>query len=332
MGIKRIIRKNIAELTVIFLVFAVSGFFYAGCWVDNTYATTTGKAVTEYEIDAVQLVDDLGVKFGTKTIDNKARTVTETYFYNIGLGTIADHVPVSITGHTAATKLNVLVDLSHLATDAIPVPVAMPSVPVVAVAMEVVSTDADDYASGTGARSVYIEGLDLDGVIASETLALDAADGTTPVATVGSYSRINCFSVVTAGSSAAAEGTISLRHVSDTPVYSAIPALFNEASQAHFTVPAGQVFIITGWSSGATGKESFIYLQATVNVCNDYALTPGIYHVIDMMSLATSHTHIEFTLPISLPALTDIKLTSESTNAAGGTATGTIEGFYEPSP
>ena len=81
-------------------------------------------------------------------------------------------------------------------------------------ALEVLSSDnTNDIPAGTGARSVYIEGLGAGWVMVGETLALN---GTTAVPTVNSYFRITRMYVVTSGAYASTAGashnsTLTLR-------------------------------------------------------------------------------------------------------------------------
>lgn len=69
----------------------------------------------------------------------------------------------------------------------------------------VVSSSVNDTSAGTGARTVFIIGLDDTYTEQSEILILN---GTTPVSTALSYLRINSFVVLTAGSLNLNEGNI----------------------------------------------------------------------------------------------------------------------------
>lgn len=68
--------------------------------------------------------------------------------------------------------------------------------PTTAQALEFVSTSANDTAAGSGARSIFIQGLDSNFDLISETIA---TNGLTPVALVNSYTRVFRFFVATSG-------------------------------------------------------------------------------------------------------------------------------------
>ena len=77
--------------------------------------------------------------------------------------------------------------------------------PSAALSLSVSSSSADDTSNGTGARTVYLEGLDANHNVISETVTLN---GQTAVTTTKSYLHINNCYVATAGSLDSAAGTI----------------------------------------------------------------------------------------------------------------------------
>lgn len=83
-----------------------------------------------------------------------------------------------------------MVDINYLATPAVYAWL------VAATKLEVLSSDANDTFAGTGARTVYLEGMDANFNIISETVNLN---GTTPVVTVNDYLRFHRFYVNTTG-------------------------------------------------------------------------------------------------------------------------------------
>lgn len=100
----------------------------------------------------------------------------------------------------------------------------------------VVSNDTDDAATGTGARTVVVAGLDANYQDQSETVTMN---GTTPVNCVNSYIRVFRAYVATAGSQMNNDGTIV---VSDsetgTIVLAQIPEALGQTLQCVYTVPA----------------------------------------------------------------------------------------------
>ena len=119
------------------------------------------------------------------------------------------------------------------------------------------SNDDDGDPAGTGARTVFIEGLDGDYNVVSETVTLN---GQTAVNTTNSYLYVNQFYVVTVGSGGqnagiiyAGTGTVT----SGVPatIYDLIAAGFNQRTTAHYCVPAGYTGYMTRWTI-TTGQAS----------------------------------------------------------------------------
>lgn len=111
--------------------------------------------------------------------------------------------------------------------------------------LEAVSTSASDTSSGTGARTVLVNGLTstFEPITAFVTM-----NGLTPVAIPGSFYRVNSMIVTTAGSAGTNVGSITLRvagggtivrHIS---VYGGVGA--GRSQGATYTVPAGNVFVL----------------------------------------------------------------------------------------
>jgi hypothetical protein len=126
--------------------------------------------------------------------------------------------------------------------------------PTTASVLDIVSTSGNDDAAGTGARTVFIEGLDGDYNIVSETVILD---GTNNVSTVEEYLYINKFYVATAGSGGANAGEITAK-LSST-LYDLIATGYNNRTTGHYCVPAGYTgYMVEGlFSSGqATGSTA----------------------------------------------------------------------------
>ena len=133
--------------------------------------------------------------------------------------------------------------------------------PTVASVLDIVSTSADDDGSpaGTGARTVYIEGVDGDYNVVSETVTLN---GTSNVSTVEEYLYINKFYVATAGSGGSNVGAITAK-LSST-LYDIIAVGYNTRTTAHYCVPAGYTgymvtgLITTGQVSGSTSVTAYL--------------------------------------------------------------------------
>lgn len=108
-------------------------------------------------------------------------------------------------------------------------------------AIRITSSDANDTAAGTGARTVVVTGLDANWAIASETIPLS---GTTPAVSVGTFRRIHTAYVATSGNSNANfnAGTLTIQHnVTTANIFLTIAPGRNQSYAAVFTVPDGKV-------------------------------------------------------------------------------------------
>lgn len=138
--------------------------------------------------------------------------------------------------------------------------------PTVASVLKISSSSANDTSDGTGARTVYIEGLDGDYNVVSDTVILN---GQTEVNTTNSYLFVNNFYVVTAGSGEENAGNINAGTGTVTAgvpavLYDLIATGYNNRTTGHYCVPAGYTgflvegIITTGQTSGTTSVTSFL--------------------------------------------------------------------------
>ena len=132
--------------------------------------------------------------------------------------------------------------------------------PAAAAKMDVVSTDANDTAAGTGARTVYITGLDADYEIITETVTMD---GLNPVETDASFLRINGFIVLTAGTGGTNAGDIDILNGAD--IIGRIEAGVNAMGQGVYTIPAGYTAFNTS-QHYTSGKDDEIKAQAFADI------------------------------------------------------------------
>jgi len=140
--------------------------------------------------------------------------------------------------------------------------------PTVASVLKISSGDNNDDGdpAGTGARTVYIEGLDGDYNVVSETVILN---GQTAVNTTNSYLFVNQFYVLTVGSGGENAGIIYAGTGDVTTgvpnvIYDLIAAGYNNRTTAHYCVPAGftgymvKGLITTGQATGSTGVTAYL--------------------------------------------------------------------------
>lgn len=163
-----------------------------------------------------------------------------------------------IQGHTAMQVFGYNPDIDTSEESVWPDGGTIPH-PTVASILNIVSTSAADASAGTGARTVFVGGLDGDYNVISETVTMN---GTTPVATTGSYLYINQFYVVTAGSGEVNAGEITAKV--STTLYDMIATGYNQRTTAHYCVPAGYTaYLVTGLvtagqASGSTSVTAFL--------------------------------------------------------------------------
>ena len=146
--------------------------------------------------------------------------------------------------------------------------------PTVASVLKISSTSADDTSAGTGARTVFISGVNGSFNTVSETVILT---GQTEVNTVNLYLYVNEFYVVTVGSGGANAGDINAGTGTVTAgvpavLYDMIATSFNQRTTAHYCVPAGftgymvKGVITTGQATGSTAVTAFLKQHGPDNI------------------------------------------------------------------
>lgn len=107
--------------------------------------------------------------------------------------------------------------------------------PATAELCNVVSSSTNDAAAGTGARTIYISGINENYDIASETLTLN---GTSNVSTVNRYFNIHRAYVSTAGSGGTAAGNITITSTAaGTPAMALLSLGYNQTQSTVYMVP-----------------------------------------------------------------------------------------------
>lgn len=138
--------------------------------------------------------------------------------------------------------------------------------PAAASVLQVSSSSASDTAAGTGARTVFISGVDEDFDVVGETVTLN---GQTAVNTINSYRYVNQLYVASLGSGSANAGNINVGTGTVTAgvpavLYDIIAVGFNQRTTAHYCVPAGYTgymvkgVITSGQESGSSGVTAFL--------------------------------------------------------------------------
>lgn len=118
--------------------------------------------------------------------------------------------------------------------------------------MNIVSTDVNDAAAGTGAQTVELAGVDDNYNPLYETIALN---GTTPVPTNLSFFRINRMRIQTVGSSLVNLGDITATASVSATTQAQIPALGGSTFKSQFTIPEGHFGIIKSLTFGTLNND-----------------------------------------------------------------------------
>jgi hypothetical protein len=271
----------------------------------------------------VKFLDQYGEEYGIKHIGNKPRVSAMPYTYDIAEGNVPDHDGFRALGENPGAGATEE-DLWEKGAGYV--------FPSAGMGMEVISTGAnngDDASAGTGIQTVEIHYLDDTWAEQYETVTMNG--GTAVPTDATNILRINGFHAATVGSGGVCAGAtgIDLRHLSDTPVYSHIAYNGNEALQSIWTVPISKTGYLTDWHIGAASTTASRWarflLRATVN---NGEFTAGVFHFQDIALVLEGSDKFHFTVPLRLPAKTDIKI-SVLGSGAGIVCVGAFAGWYE---
>lgn len=227
----------------------------------------------------------------------------EPFELQVSRGQVFGHQNVTIFGY------NPDVDTSRVTvwpyTGILPLPPA-------ALQMKVSSSSADDTAAGTGARTVFVGGLDANHNQISETVTLN---GQTAVLTVNSYLHINSAYVATTGSGLSAAGDI---YFGDGVVTAGVPATvydlikfdYNSRITGSYTIPAGYTgYVSQGlFSAGQPGGSAQV---------SGRLMTIGVDGVRRTAAITTVNNGVAdyvFEYPLTIPEKTTLEATAQASS------------------
>jgi len=269
------------------------------------------------------LLDTDGKPFGLTQVENRPRITSVPCLYDVARGIVPSCVPWVKIGYNG--------DIGNTEEDVWTVG-GIYTWPTGAMGMEVVSTDnTNDKAGGTGALTVTISYLDANYIEKSDTVTLN---GTTAVPTTATdIFRVQNFRVSSTGTSGHAAGTISLRHLSDTPIYSQIQANYTRASNICWTVPAGKTLYVTSITMAAgstvTGRHVRMTTRATYDNTTGTNLTPGIFFIPFTEIIVQDNSVVKpLEVPTKLPSGVDLKVSAISPEGAA-VASCVLRGWLE---
>lgn len=184
-----------------------------------------------------------------------------------------------------------------------------------AATMKISSSSANDTSSGTGARTVLLEGLNQNYEVISEVITLT---GQTEVASTKAYLRVTGITVLTMGSNGGNAGVIYAGTGTVTAgvpavVHELVPIGFNKEASGIYTVPAGYTAYLEvgGLSCQDNGNG---YVTGRLTVSNQGS--PFVTSAVTVFS--TGQVNYSFPYPIAIPEKSDVEaraVSSSGTNA-----------------
>lgn len=198
--------------------------------------------------------------------------------------------------------------------------------PAAAAVMYVSSSNTNDTSAGTGARTIYIEGLDTNYNVITENVTLN---GQTQVATTKSFLRIYRSYVLTAGTGGTNAGDIYIGTTgasSGVPTgtfYAKITAGEAQTLMAVYTVPAGKTFYLnTGTATHGTGTSGGVYMTVRF-MTRSFG---GVFRTATKIDVVESEITFPFLYPLKLEEKTDIEVRAICNKNQNNAVSATFEG------
>jgi hypothetical protein len=217
---------------------------------------------------------------------------TEPFGLQVSRGQVAWHSVVHVFGYNP--------DVDLAAEETVWTAGGLLSHPESATVMKVSSTSASDTSDGTGARTVYILGVNGTGGYASETVTLN---GQTAVNTVHAYFSIERVSALTVGSGGVNAGDINIgvgvvtAGVPET-IYGQIATGENNSLMGHWTCPTGYTgyMVFGSISSGTEAGSSYLTGRLKLRGTDDIVRTAAI------VTFSNGAADFNFAYPIKISA------------------------------
>jgi len=177
--------------------------------------------------------------------------------------------------------------------------------------LTVTSDDPQDNPTGTGARSVEIQGLNQAGEVVVETVNMGAT-------TSGAFKRVFRVKAITVGTSGVNEGTISVTSDDTSTVLAIIgvdgtgvnAAGRGQTFMAQYTIPAGKTGYITQWTVGA-GKQNTDAIAMLMTRDPD-APGDGAWNARDIITVSATTYAKNYNVPIKVNTGDDIEVRAYS--------------------
>jgi hypothetical protein len=267
-------------------------------------ALSTGSSV----VGGAKFVDENGLLYGVRHVDNKPRVSAMPYAYDIAEGNIANHTAFEVFGYNG--------DIDVTAEDVISQGGTY-SFPSGAAGMQLISTSVEDdpdkggAVAGTGIQSVTLYYLTTGFVEKSEDVNLNGVAAATTTAT--DIYRVIDLHAKTCGTGGSAAGTISLQSVGGGTTYSQIEVGNTRSRSAVTTVPTGKVLYVTSWSVGCVSTTANNGARATLRATYDRKAAASRTFFLPYAEISIiGFFDRKFEVPLKFVAGTDVKVSSSS--------------------
>jgi hypothetical protein len=228
---------------------------------------------------------------------------TEPFGLQVSRGQVAWHSVVHVFGYNP--------DVDSAAEETVWTAGGILGHPASPTIMTVSSTSNNDTSDGTGARTIFILGVNGTGGYTSEVVTLN---GQTAVNTVHAYDSIERVTVLTVGSGGVNAGDIN---IGTGTVTSGVPATIygqvyvgeNNSLMGHWTCPAGHTgYMISGSLSSSTETgANYITGRLKLRGADEVIRTAAI------VTMANSYANFDFDYPIKINAGECVTATVKST-------------------
>lgn len=193
--------------------------------------------------------------------------------------------------------------------------------------LTVVSSSVADAAAGTGCRRIRLVGLNAAGLEVTEDVNLN---GTTPVVTTSTWTRVYRAYGILGGSGATNAGTITVRHTTTSAnVFVSMAPGVGSSHIAGMTVPANKVAIlkhvdVTASNGQSTAQELTAALAVRLPASSFWRLTN--YHIASTSNPAEARMDCG----VRLPPSTDFIVRATSATADNLAVTAMLEVLLLP--
>ena len=183
-----------------------------------------------------------------------------------------------------------------------------------AVTVDVVSDNANDvHTTGSGARTLRIQGLDSSYALVEETVDLD---GTNTVTTTQQFLRVFRMSIETAGSFGNNEGTITATYTGGVDVAATISPGNGQTLMCLYTIPAGYTgyLLSINVASGKDQEMQFKFIQRDNSVAN------AAFQTKQFLEVRGGQTTVIFNAINVIPQKSDIYVSAIASSTSSASA------------